>query len=160
MKTQFIDEKKKQKLQFIEEKVLEVTGLDKIRTKIRTHEYVLGRFLFCWLAREYTPYSYSIIGAYINRDHATVLHNTRSCEWEIQFNKDLQAQHEALKIIMENEFINSSGRFELKEKIQLLENQLTKLKRQYYESFNSKFENEKDLEEVRSQSIQLDTTSV
>ena len=112
MRTEFIDEKKKRKLKFIENKVLKVTGLDKIRTKKRTHEYVLGRFLFCWLAREYTPYSYATIGSYINRDHATILHNARSCEWEIKFNKHLQSQHETLKIIMENEFTNSSERLE------------------------------------------------
>ena len=61
---------------------------------------------------------------------------------------------------MENEFTNSTERLDLKEKIQLLEQQLTKLKQQYNESFNPKLENQEDLEKVRSQSIQLDATSV
>lgn len=160
MKTQIIDKRKINKLKFIEDKVLEVTGLDTIKTKSRTHNYVLGRFLFCWLAREYTPYSYADIGAYIGRDHATVMHNARSCEWEIKMNKILQAQHEDLKIIMESEFVNSTEREDLKERIKLLEYKLATLKKQYNESFNPKFENEKDLEEVRSQSVQLDVASV
>ena len=160
MKTQTIDKDKRRKLEFIEEHVLKITGLDKIRTKSRTHEYVLGRYLFCWMAREYTPYSYSNIGAYLNRDHATVLHNVRSCEWEIKWNKDLQTQHEALKIIMENEFMNSMERTEIEDKIKLLENQLTKLKKYYYASFNTKRQNETNLERVRSSNIQLDVASI
>jgi hypothetical protein len=160
MRTELTDKRKLNKLQFIESKVLEVTGLDEIRTKSRTHNYVLGRFLFCWFAREYTPYSYADIGAYIGRDHATVLHNVRSCEWEIKMNKSLQGQHEDLKIIMESEFVNSTEREDLKERIKLLEHKLITLKKQYNESFNPKFENQEDIEEVRSQSIQLDATSI
>lgn len=160
MKTELIDKRKLNKLQFIESKVLEVTGLDEIRTKSRTHNYVLGRFLFCWFAREYTPYSYADIGAYIGRDHATVLHNVRSCDWEIKMNKSLQGQHEDLKIIMESEFVNSTERQDLKERIKLLEHKLVTLKKQYNESFNPKLEDEENLQEVRSASIQLDTASV
>ena len=160
MKTELIDERKKRKLEFIESKVLQITGLDKIRTKSRTHEYVLGRFLFCWFAREYTPYSYADIGAYLGRDHATVLHNIRSGNWEIQYNNTLKSRHEDLVIIMESEFINSTERQDLKERIKLLEHKLYKLKQQYNESFNPKWQNEENLEEVRSASIQLDTASV
>jgi chromosomal replication initiation ATPase DnaA len=160
MKTELIDKRKKRKLEFIESKVLQVTGLDKIRTKSRTHEYVLGRFLFCWFAREYTPYSYADIGAYLGRDHATVLHNIRSCTWEIQYNTALKSKHEDLVIIMESEFINSTEQQDLKERIKLLEHKLYKLKQQYNESFNPKLEDEENLQEVRSTSIQLDATSV
>lgn len=160
MKTQLVDEKKKRKLEYIEDKVLQVTGLDEIRTKSRAHQYVLGRFLFCWFAREYTPYSYATIGAYLNRDHATVLHNIRSCNWEIKYNSTLKSQHEDLVIIMESEFVNSTEREDLKERIKLLEHKLITLKKQYNESFNPKFENQEDIEEVRSQSIQLDATSI
>lgn len=160
MRAELTDKRKLNKLQFIESKVLEVTGLDEIRTKSRTHNYVLGRFLFCWFAREYTPYSYADIGAYIGRDHATVLHNVRSCEWEIKMNKSLQGQHEDLKIIMESEFVNSTEREDLKERIKLLEHKLVKLKKQYNESFNPKRQDETNLERVGSSNLQLDAASV
>jgi chromosomal replication initiation ATPase DnaA len=160
MKTEVIDEKKKRKLKYIEDKVLQVTGLDEIRTKSRAHQYVLGRFLFCWFAREYTPYSYATIGAYLNRDHATVLHNIRSCNWEIQYNKHLKAQHEDLKIIMESEFVNSTERLDLKERIKLLEHKLYKLKQQYNESFDPKQKDEANLERVGSSNLQLDTAGI
>jgi chromosomal replication initiation ATPase DnaA len=160
MKTQIIDEVKKRKLQFIENEVLKITELDKIRTKSRVHEYVLGRYLFCWFAREYTNYSYATIGAFLNRDHATVLHNVRSCEWEIQYNKELQAKHEALKIIMESQFMSSMQRDELENKIQTLEEQLKRLKQYYYATFNTKRQDETNLKRVGSSNIQLDVASL
>lgn len=160
MKTQIIDQIKKRKLEFIEEKVLRITELDKIRTKSRVHEYVLGRYLFCWFAREYTNYSYATIGAFLNRDHATVLHNVRSCEWEIKYNKELQAKHEQLKIIMENQFMNSMERTELENKINTLEEQLKRLKQYYYATFNTKRQNETNLEGIGGTNIQLDVASL
>lgn len=160
MRGKILDGITKQNLEFIEEQVLKITGLDVIKTKSRAHEYVLGRYLFCWLAREYTPYSYATIGSYIDRDHATVMHNAKSCEWEVQWNKNLHTQHESLKIIMENQFLNSVEKSKLEDRIKLLEQQLTKLKKQYNESFNPKRKNAEDLEEIRSQSIQLDPACI
>lgn len=160
MKSEVIDKEVERKLSFIEGIVLEQTGLDKIRTKSRAHEYVLGRFLFCGLAKQYTPYSLATIGSYLDRDHATVLHAIRSLEWELKWNKDLQAQHESLTIIMESQFTETMNAAEIKERINILEKQLTKLKKLYNESFNPKFENEKNFEEIRSAGIQLDTTCI
>ena len=56
--------------------------------------------------------------------------------------------------------MNSMERTEIEDKIKLLENQLTKLKNYYYASFNTKRENETNLEGIGGANFQLDTASL
>lgn len=144
MKIDIISLETKRKLEFIENQVLNITGLDSLKTKSRTHEYVLGRFLFCLLAREYTSYSFSKIGSYINRDHATIIHSVRACTWEMKYNKDLQNKYDNLKIIMENQFVVNASQAAIADRIKVLEHQLFNLKKQYNESFNPEQQDKKD----------------
>lgn len=160
MKIEKLDKDQLTKFEFIENKVLEVTGLDKIRTKSRAHEYVLGRFLFCKLSKEYLPYSLATIGCYISRDHATVLHNLRACEWELKWNNDLQGQYEKLKIIFETQFVATMKSGEILQKIELLEEQISKLKKLYNATLNTEFENQENIRETRSETVQLDAACV
>jgi chromosomal replication initiator protein len=54
-----------------------VTTPDLLKGRKRARQYAFPRMAFCDLARSYTERSYPQIGAYLGRDHTTVLHHVR-----------------------------------------------------------------------------------
>ncbi len=56
--------------------------IDDLRSAVRTEEYCSARFLFCLLAREMTLLASSEIGAYMHRNHASILGGiARAKDW-------------------------------------------------------------------------------
>jgi len=55
-------------------------SVDDMKGKSRIREYVLARQFYCKIAKDSTAYSFRSIGAYINRDHATVIHSVKVVE--------------------------------------------------------------------------------
>lgn len=80
--------------------VSEKTGVspDDIRGKARYREFVLARQCFCYLARTYTRYGTPTIGAYINRNHATVLHSCKETEINLEA-KDEIGKHVQMVVV-------------------------------------------------------------
>lgn len=71
----------KDRLEIIRKIVEKQTGFN-IKKKCRERDVTYARSVFCKVARSVTtdsglPLSYGKIGGYINRDHATVMHNCR-----------------------------------------------------------------------------------
>lgn len=52
-------------------------SLDALKNKMRWASHVKARQEFCWRARRETGKSFPQIGAFINRDHTTVMHSAR-----------------------------------------------------------------------------------
>lgn len=95
-------------LQTILETVAEVTGIDSenIISKSRLRDYSDARSLYCHAARQFTNYSTTAIGCSINRDHATVIHNTRKVDTLIKVDAQIRNQNqmiiEALNALSQN----------------------------------------------------------
>lgn len=60
-----------------------------LKSRNRAIKYTLPRQLYCYAARKLTTHSLSAIGAFINRDHATVNHSVKVIEvyQEIKYKK-------------------------------------------------------------------------
>jgi len=69
-------------LDAIEQIVVETGRLD-IRVVSRKREYVLHRGIFFMLAVAYTNQSLASIGAYLSKDHATVIHANKTVPWTL-----------------------------------------------------------------------------
>lgn len=60
--------------------------------KSRKKDIVMYRFIFFYLIREKYKYTYECIGAYFNRDHATVLHGEKRIRELLEI-KDKEIEH-------------------------------------------------------------------
>lgn len=84
------------KLNNILQTISEYLGVEvsKIRGKSRIQAHKEARFYYCYLAREYTRASLTLIGFKVGRDHSTVIHSfNRVSEWRIydkKVEKELQ----------------------------------------------------------------------
>jgi len=56
---------------------LEITDKE-VKSKIRKHEIVSCRMIFCYAARKKTNYSLKSIGDFINRHYTTVIHSCQT----------------------------------------------------------------------------------
>jgi hypothetical protein len=73
-----------------------------LRRKARQHHYVVSRFIFYKLCRDFTFCSLSQIGEAVNRNHATVLHGLRQFDNFVFSNdkKYLDPYNELKEILM------------------------------------------------------------
>ena len=60
-------------LELIYNACCEVTGLD-IKKNTRKRDFMYGRMIYYYFARKMTYYSFSKIGIFMGKDHATVIH--------------------------------------------------------------------------------------
>lgn len=76
----------KSKLEVIKELVEIETGIRNISIKERSKELVEARVIFIVLAKEKAKTSYTKIGAYLNKNHATILHSYKVIyeQWKSQ----------------------------------------------------------------------------
>ena len=76
------------KLQIILNEVNEFLNID-IKKKTRKREFVYGRFLFYKLVKELNPFCSSVvIGRFLGKDHATVLHGNKQLNNIIKYKQD------------------------------------------------------------------------
>jgi len=76
------------KLEIILNEVNEFLNID-IQKETRKREYVYGRFLFYKLAKELNPFCSSVvIGKFLGKNHATVLHGHKQFKNIIIYNQD------------------------------------------------------------------------
>jgi hypothetical protein len=68
-----------------------------ITKKKRTNEYVFARTLYYKLAKEYTNTSIKKIGAAVNKDHCSVIHNIRNFD-EVLKRKELKKIYDTFNI--------------------------------------------------------------
>ena len=59
-----------------------------ISDKTRERRFCDARKIYSYIAKKCTPYSLAIIGRFIKRDHATILHSIKRCEDLIQTDLD------------------------------------------------------------------------
>jgi len=64
--------------------------------KKRDREIVMARQMFCWLARRYTRSTFKLMGEYINRNHATVIHSVQKVEDLIDFDRTLRYDRDTI----------------------------------------------------------------
>ena len=97
-------------LDIIKEATEAVTGCD-ITIKTRKREYVQARNLFSHFSRE-AGYTLEKIGAFLNKDHATIIHSLKSFQNDIDTDVHFQKQHTQLQGILANtnaqKYINTS----------------------------------------------------
>lgn len=97
-------------LEIIKEATEVVTNCD-ITIKTRKREHVQARNLFSHFARE-AGYTLEKIGAFLNKDHATIIHALKSFQNDIDTDVHFQKQHTQLQDILAHtnaeKFINSS----------------------------------------------------
>lgn len=76
------------KLKIILNEVNEFLNID-IQKNTRKRQYVYGRFLFYKLAKELSPFCSSVvIGRFLGKNHATVLHGNKQFQNIIKYNQD------------------------------------------------------------------------
>ena len=90
-------------LETIREIVQSVFGVENISKRTRDRYHSDSRRVYCALAREFTDKSMHIIGASIDRDHSTVVHNMKTV-YLITNDKDLQPLHEQARILCKRLF--------------------------------------------------------
>jgi len=66
-------------LELIYNACCEVTGLD-IKKNTRKRDFMYGRMIYYYFARKMTDYSFSKIGIFMGKDHATVIHALKKYE--------------------------------------------------------------------------------
>lgn len=89
-------------LSVIKAEIESLLNVKDLSDKCRTRDFVMARWLYIKLAKEFTPYSTMAIGSAINRDHSTVVHAIHNMEFDFKYDKTLQAKHEELTIILTN----------------------------------------------------------
>jgi len=68
----------------------------KINIKCRQRHLVDARKIYFGLCRDFTRYGLAVMGKTLNRDHATALHNIRSCKDLRQTDPDFNRKYIAL----------------------------------------------------------------
>lgn len=61
-----------------------------ISDKTRERRFCDARKIYSYISKKCTPYSLAIIGRFIKRDHATILHSIKRCEDLIQTDLDFK----------------------------------------------------------------------
>ena len=86
-------------------------GFD-ISIKSRKQQYSFARMLYCTMCRELTSESYSVIGKYINRDHATALYSSNQFENVFAYNPIYKKDYTAIKNkVLSNKFSDPELRY-------------------------------------------------
>ena len=67
-----------------------------VLSKKRDREIVMARHMFCWMSRRYTRSTFKLMGEYINRDHATVIHSVRKVEDLMDFDRELKYDRDTI----------------------------------------------------------------
>ena len=67
-----------------------------VLSKKRDREIVMVRQMFCWLSRRYTRSTFKLMGEYINRNHATVIHSVQKVEDLIDFDRELRYDRDTI----------------------------------------------------------------
>lgn len=67
-----------------------------VLSKKRDREIVMARQMFCWLSRRYTRSTFKLMGEYINRNHATVIHSVQKVEDLIDFDRELRYDRDTI----------------------------------------------------------------
>lgn len=129
-------------------------------TMNRKIENVLPRYFFYHFAKKHTPYPWSVISKFMNQDHATAIHAYRAYEDLLCYDKYVQAKHEELKIIFENKFIDTAKVNQVASLINKYTIKLEKLKKQYHELTDTKFQNQEDIKEIQCEAVQLDASGL
>ena len=92
--------------ELIKKVIIKKTGIDlndPEQVHTRKRENVTARKLYCKFCREYTTKSLSDIGKTFTppKDHATVLHNVRTIEDIIKFDRTLRDKAESIQTLLE-----------------------------------------------------------
>jgi len=67
-----------------------------VLSKKRDKEIVMARQMFCWLSRKYTRSTFKLIGEFINRNHATVLHSVRKVDDLVDFDREMKYDRDTI----------------------------------------------------------------
>lgn len=129
-------------------------------TMDRKIENTLPRFFYYSFATKYTPHTWGKIAAFLNQDHATAIHASRKIDDLLSYDKDVQAKHEELQIIFNEQYVDTAKVSQLENLILKYTEKLSKLKIQYYELTDTKFENKENIQEIECEAIQLDPSGL
>lgn len=121
MKKQY-NYKEAPELAIIKKEVEDYLDIEDIGVSLRTTEYALARWLYMKLAKEFTNYSTMVIASAVRRDHSTVVHALQSFDFEVMYNKSLQAKYDELVIIIIDKLQTDS--------LKTIETKITKLTNQ------------------------------
>lgn len=91
----------KNKLETLQ-KVIESRLEVKLNKNTRKKEYIFARALFYGLAYDGKRCTYSTIGKYIGRDHATILHSIKNVFPQIMFDSNYKRLYDELSLIVED----------------------------------------------------------
>lgn len=92
-------ENKLETLQKVIESRLEV----QLNKNTRKKEYIFARALFYALAYDGKRFTYSTIGKYMGKDHATVLHSIKNVFPQIMFDSNYKRLYDELSLIVGND---------------------------------------------------------
>lgn len=67
-----------------------------VLSKKRDKEIVMARQMFCSLSRKYTRSTFKLIGEFINRNHATVLHSVRKVDDLVDFDREMKYDRDTI----------------------------------------------------------------
>ncbi len=99
-----------------------------ITKKKKTNEYVFARTLYYKLAKEYTNLPITEIGAAVNKDHCSVIHNIRNFD-EVIKRKELKTIYDTFKLYpIKEDRIQYTEAIKLNEQ---LRNELLETKQKY-----------------------------
>ena len=85
------------------QKVIESRLKIELNKKTRKQEYIFARALFYALAYDGTRFTYSSIGRYIGRDHATVLHSVKNVFPQIISQKRYKRLYDELRLLISDD---------------------------------------------------------
>ena len=82
------------------QKVIESRLDIKLNKNTRKKEYIFARALFYALAYDGKRFTYSTIGKYMGKDHATVLHSVKNVLPQIMFDEKYKRLYDELSLIL------------------------------------------------------------
>lgn len=137
-------------LDIIKKEIQQYINVNDISDKSRTRDFVMARWLYIKLAKEFTPYSTIAIGAAIRRDHSTVVHAIANMGFDFKYDKVLQAKHDELTIILSRKLV-SNTLMDIDARIEMLNDQINTLKNRKnkitnYEFINTEQQNQENIQ--------------
>lgn len=84
------------------QKVIESRLEIKLNKNTRKKEYIFARALFYGLAYDGNRFTYSTIGKYMGKDHATILHSIKNVFPQIMFDNNYKRLYDELSLIIED----------------------------------------------------------
>lgn len=84
------------------QKVIESRLEVQLNKNTRKKEYIFARALFYALAYDGKRVTYSTIGKYIGRDHATILHSVKNVFPQIMFDENYKRLYDELSLILDD----------------------------------------------------------